>query len=313
MPTYIGNTSSSNITTGSTITSGSFTFTAAASKIIPGATSISLRNNADSADNLIITNAGAATIRAGLTITTGGLVVTAGGVTVTATGITITAGGLTLTDDNITFNGTSKKIIQPVTSLLIRDHADANTNVTITDAGAMTVRTTLTATGGIVAAGGYTALPYLVHTGGMKATLSTDGTDATPSTTETYVAQIFVPCNMSVTGISIFNGSATGSGNVTGYLMSSDGAAQIATTASTAISGTDAYQRIAWTGGPIAVKGPATYFLATQYNNTASRFNTHLFGDFPAGKITSTVYGTFASFTVPTTFTASLGPYASLY
>lgn len=56
-----------NITSVGTLTaltiSGAFTFTAAASKIIPGVTSISLRNNADSADNLIITNAGAVTFR----------------------------------------------------------------------------------------------------------------------------------------------------------------------------------------------------------------------------------------------------------
>lgn len=290
-PTYIGNRASSNITTGSQITSGSLTFTAVASKIIPGATSISLRNNADSADNLIITNAGVATVRAGLVIT---------------------AGGLTLTDDNITFNGTSKKIIQPVTSLLIRDHADANTNVTITDAGAMTVRAAITPTGGVAAAGGFSAFPYLVHTGGRQAILSTDGTDTTPVVTETYWAIIFVSCNMSVTGISIFNGSATGSGNVTVYLMDSTGA-QVAASASTAIVGTDVYQRIPLTGGPIAVKGPASYYIASQYNNTSSRFNTHLFGDFPAGKVTSTVFGTFASFTPATTFTASLGPYASLY
>lgn len=38
-------------------------FTPAVSKIVPGATSISLRNNADTLDNLIITDAGAATFR----------------------------------------------------------------------------------------------------------------------------------------------------------------------------------------------------------------------------------------------------------
>lgn len=312
MPTYIGNSASSNISVGSQITSGSLTFTAAASKIVPGATSLSLRNNADSADNLIITNAGAATIRAGLTITASGLTVTAGGATITAGDVTVTAG-------NLIFAAASAKVIPGATSLLFRNNADSSTNITITDAGAVSIaRSTLavsgaiTPTGGIAAAGGFSALPHLIHTGGRQAILSTDGTDTTPVVTETYWAQIFVPCNVSGTGISIFNGSATGSGNVTGYIMDSTGT-QVATTASTAISGTDAFQRVAWTGGPIALKGPATYFLATQYNNTSSRFNTHLFGDFPAGKVTSTVYGTFASFTPATTFTASLGPYASLY
>lgn len=51
-----------------TISGGSLLLSTAVSKIIPGATSLSLRNNADSADNLIITNAGAVTVRAGLTV-----------------------------------------------------------------------------------------------------------------------------------------------------------------------------------------------------------------------------------------------------
>lgn len=52
----------------------------------------------------------------------------------------VTAAGFTL-------SGTSTKIIAPATSLLIRDNGDANTNVTITDAGALTTRAGVTATG----------------------------------------------------------------------------------------------------------------------------------------------------------------------
>lgn len=66
------------VTTSGILTGASLALTTAVSKIVPGATSFSIRNTADSADNLIITNAGAATIRAGLTITAGGLTVTAG-------------------------------------------------------------------------------------------------------------------------------------------------------------------------------------------------------------------------------------------
>jgi hypothetical protein len=43
---------------------------AAASRIRPGATSFALRNNADSADNLLMTDAGAATVRASLAVGT---------------------------------------------------------------------------------------------------------------------------------------------------------------------------------------------------------------------------------------------------
>ena len=45
------------------VTAGDITMAAAASQLVPGATSFSLRNTADSADNLIIVDAGAATFR----------------------------------------------------------------------------------------------------------------------------------------------------------------------------------------------------------------------------------------------------------
>lgn len=50
------------------ITAGNLTFAAAAAKIIPGATSLAIRNAADSADNLLIENAGDATLRQDFTL-----------------------------------------------------------------------------------------------------------------------------------------------------------------------------------------------------------------------------------------------------
>lgn len=67
------------ISTTQTLTNKSFggspeiTLTSAASRIVPGATSISLRNNANNADNLIITDAGAATFRSSITTAATGL------------------------------------------------------------------------------------------------------------------------------------------------------------------------------------------------------------------------------------------------
>jgi hypothetical protein len=49
------------------IDSGALTITTTASQIIPGATSFAIRNNANSANNLIITDAGVATLRGSLT------------------------------------------------------------------------------------------------------------------------------------------------------------------------------------------------------------------------------------------------------
>jgi len=296
MPTYIGNTATSNITTGNVIGS-SLTISTAAGKIIAGATSLSIRNNADSADNFKILDAGSATLRSTLTIT---------------------AGGVVLTDDGITFNGTSEKIIQPVTSLVFRDHGDANTNITVLDSGATTIRGAITPTGGVAAAGGFATSPRLCHTGGVPAIATTSGTNSATNTAGMmYLAEVFVPANMSVTGVAIFNGTAVaGNGKVALFSVSGTTGTRVAVSASTAMSGTTAYQLIPFTGAPIAVVGPATYFIGAIYDTTTHDLRGHVIGSFATGTVGSLTYATdstFATLTVPTTFTADLGPIASLY
>lgn len=91
---------------------GSWVSTIAASKLIPGATSLSLRNNADSADNILISDAGLVTIRNGVTVTA----------------------------SNLTFGAASAKLIPGATSFLFRNTADSATNLGITDAGLFTYR-----------------------------------------------------------------------------------------------------------------------------------------------------------------------------
>lgn len=151
--------------------------------------------------------------------------------------------------------------------------------------------------------------PRCCHTGGNPASISTDGNDTTPSATETYFAEVFVPDLVTVTGIALFNGSAA-AGNVTLALF--DAANNLLRkTASTAQSGTDAYQSIALASTVQIPRG--TYYFAAQFDDTNARFNSHVLGKFGAGKATSTTYGTFSGFTMPTTFTTALGPIASLY
>lgn len=182
---------------------------------------------------------------------------------------------------------------------------------TLTTTGATTQTGAFTPTGGVAAAGGYSVSPRNMHTGANPPQASTDFSDYTVVVTETIRSEIFVPANISSTGVALFNGSAV-AGNVTAYLLDSTGA-QVCATASTAASGTDAYQRIAWASGPIALKGPATYWVAVQGNNTGMKVNTHTVGNFGADKQTGTVYGTLTVAASPTTFTTALGPVAGLY
>lgn len=75
---------------GNVSVSGEIRMTAAVSQLIPGGTSFSIRNNVDGADNLIITDAGAATFRS-----------TVGGIT-TLTATTLAGTLSTVTQNNVT-------------------------------------------------------------------------------------------------------------------------------------------------------------------------------------------------------------------
>ena len=170
----------------------------------------------------------------------------------------------------------------------------------------------ITPTGGVAAGGGFSVSPRSISIGSNLPLVSTDGTDSTPVTTETYVSEVFVPCNMTVTGVALFNGSNV-TGNVTVGLADSTGAPiAAAKSASTAGSGTDAFQLIPF-AAPYAAKGPATYYVQVQYDSGTARYNTHTIGIHGVTKQTSQTYGTFTSFTPPTTFTTALGNMGGLY
>lgn len=182
---------------------------------------------------------------------------------------------------------------------------------TLQSSGAVTTTGVDTPTGGIAAAGGFALKANLCHTGGMPARVSTDGTDATPVITEVYYAQVSIPANVTITGVAIFNGSVA-SGNYKVGLFNSSGVL-VATSASTAMSGTDVYQRVPFTA-TYAALGPATYYVGLFIDNTTARYNAHTFGDFVSAKQTGQVYATgFTTITLATTFTTALGPIASLY
>jgi hypothetical protein len=178
--------------------------------------------------------------------------------------------------------------------------------------GATSVSGALTPTAGVAAAGGFSVSPRNWATCGTSGNAATAAfTDQTPVNTEVYIAEVFVPANATITGVALFNGSVA-SGNVKVGLANSSGA-NVATSASTAVSGTTAYQRVPFTG-TYAAKGPATYYVESFYDNNTVRGTTHTVGDCGASKQTGQTYATgFTTVTPPTTFTTALGPVASLY
>ncbi len=179
-------------------------------------------------------------------------------------------------------------------------------------AAAQTFTAAIVDTGGIGAAGGFSASPRPIATGGVPATAAGDGNDSTPVITETYISEVFVPCNMTITGVALFNGSDV-TGNVTVGLATSAGAPiAAAKSASTAGLGTDAYQRVPFAVA-YAAAGPATYYIQVQYSSGTARYNTHTVGNFGVLVQTGQTYGTLTSFTAPSTFVTNVANIASLY
>lgn len=178
--------------------------------------------------------------------------------------------------------------------------------------GAQTMTGAITPTGGVAAAGGFSVSPRGLATGYEPAIATTSGTNLDIVTTETYIAEVFVPTNCTATGLAIFNGTAV-AGNVTVGLADSTGAPiAAAKSATTAAAGTTAYQRVPF-AAPYAAVGPATYYVMVQGDNTGGDLRTHTVGNFTAQKQTAQTYGTFTTITVATTFTTGVGPIASLY
>ena len=133
----------------------------------------------------------------------------------------------------------------------------------------------------------------------------------TPVATEVYITEVFVPANMTITGVTMFN-SATISGNVKVGLANSSGV-NVATSASTAQSGTSTIQLVPFTGTYAAV-GPATYYIETFFDNNTVRPWAITLGSCGAAKQTGQTYATgFTTVTPPTTFTTALGTVSALY
>lgn len=153
--------------------------------------------------------------------------------------------------------------------------------------------------------------PRGIHTGQHAAYVSTDGNNSTPSVTETYVSEIIVPAACTITGIAVFNGTDV-TGSVTVGLATAAGVPiAAAKSASTAGSGTDAYQLIPFAAAYVAA--PGTYFIQVQYSSATARYNTHTLGTHAILVQTAQTYGTLASFTPPTTFVTNVGNICGLY
>lgn len=176
---------------------GNLIFGATSGKIIPGATSLLIRNNADDATNVTIADNGA------VTLNSGGLSVS---------GDTVLASGLQV-GTNIYLDSATAKVIPGATSFTFRNHADNADNLGITDAGVVTARAGLTATtgnitstaGDIIASTSGKTLRLQEATAGAKCMGTLTANGATPVVTSTTCAEtasrIFLSRTSAETGV----------------------------------------------------------------------------------------------------------------
>jgi hypothetical protein len=151
----------------------------------------------------------------------------------------------------------------------------------------------------------------------FKPALLTSGTSTTPSATTVYLTQIYVPANATLTGFAVSNGATVGTNKYVVALFSAAGA-KLANSALAGVltSGADVYQAVPFTSTYSAV-GPGVYWVALYVDGTTDRFRTiPAVGAYAglAGTVTGQTFGTVTStLTLPTTFTADVGPVGYLY
>lgn len=198
----------------------------------------------------------------------------------------------------------------------VKDNGGILSALPVSTTSTLAVSGAITPTGGVAAAGGFSS-STVFHSGGtapFSGVAATSGaTNASVVTTETYVCEVFVPANATLTGVSVLNGTAV-AGHLNVGLANSSGVVVAQSATTTSASGTSTYQQVPFTA-TYAAKGPAKYFILLQGDNTSGRYNAHTIGNFGATKVTSETYGTFLTTAAysTTTFTTAIAPVADVY
>ena len=186
-----------------------------------------------------------------------------------------------------------------------------------------TVGTTLGVTGASTLTGGVVGgIPRNVGT--WQPPTATPGSYKQPVTTEMYVGSIFVPANMTITGIQYLIGTATpGAQKVICALYNQAGTKVAASVAGgTTMTGTPSIkQQLPFTGSTYAATGPAWYFIGLMFDTATANLVAMIpaVGDVGSGVVGVAVTSLTAvtppsSITPPTTFPgAAIVPIASIY
>lgn len=202
------------------------------------------------------------------------------------------------------------------TANVVGDFSVATNKFNVTaSSGNTTVAGTLGVTGATTLTGGLAITTPLVNFMGWKPSTLTSGTSTAAVATHVYVSQVYIPMNATLTGVYVNNAATVGTNKWIVALFNSAGAV-VANSSLSGIttSGADAYQVLAFTGTYAAKTG--MYWIGLYMNGTTDRFRTvpavGQYGGY-TGDITGQTFGTVATITPPTSFTADVGPVAFTY
>lgn len=145
----------------------------------------------------------------------------------------------------------------------------------------------------------------------------TSGTNTTPVAGTRYTCSIFIPHQVTVTGIGYLIGTVGGTDKAIVELHDADGAL----IANSALAGTTVgtlatFQEIDFTA-PVTIIGPGWYFLSVTVNGTTCRLRTIPtalgISQTALTKSAAGTFGTLGTLTEPTSFAADVGPIAYTY
>ncbi len=170
---------------------------------------------------------------------------------------------------------------------------------------------TITPTGGVVPTGGNALKVTNIPIGSVA--LASVGTNTSDVNGQLWITDIYVPANITATGIGFLQGGTATTDNV-GAAIYSPAGVLVASTSATILSGANTFKNQVFSSSQ-TIAGPATYYVVVQGNGTAAgAIQTE-----PAPYLNRTVtasgtYGSFpASITAPTSFVAGAGPVVYLY
>lgn len=144
------------------------------------------------------------------------------------------------------------------------------------------------------------------------------GTNTTGVANKRWTSTMYVPYSFYATGIQFLTGGTATTDKITSEIHDAGGFT-IANSAAAGVllsGGGNTFLSVPFTSKTL-ITGPALYYIATNTNGTNAgdiqTIPTLTFNNVLTAGTTSITFGTFPSFTPPTTFTANVGPVGCLY